>query len=454
MSPPKNSYWLRSGLFSIFEKGSVFVFGFGTMLILFRILTMEQMGAWGIFLAVTSFLEVGLIGLIQNATVKYLTTAEEKDYGKISTASLFLNFSLTAIFSILIFFTAHQIGAYFNVEAAAELFKVYSITLFLLIPFYQFNFTQQANLDFKGIFWSNFGRKGIFFLIVFGAFVANYDIGLLDLAWLQIIAALLGSIIAYIFAKRYLRFNWKLEFKWVAELFYFGVFVCGTNLSTMLYKNIDRLMLGRLIGPSAVAIYEAAIKVTNLIEVPSMSVASVVFPQGAKQAKDGKQAVRNLYEKSVGAIFALILPFILFISIFPEFIIRIIATEEYIEAVPILRLTILFGLFLPFAIQFGTVLDSIGKPKINFVFTIIGAFLNAFFNWFFISKYGIIGAAYGTLTTYILTFFGNQILLYKMFGVKAHNSFYYAYDFYIQAFNMAKGYLGKKNNLIESKTEV
>ena len=402
------------------------------------------MGAWSIFLAITSFLEVGLIGLIQNAAVKYLTTSSEDDYPLISTASLFLNLSLTALFAGLLFAFAHMIGAYFQTEEIAALFKIYCVTVFLLIPFYQFNFTQQANLDFKGIFWSNFGRKGLFFLVVLLTFILGYSIDLISLAYLQLAAALLGSATAFYFAKPYIRFSTKLDFKWVRELFQYGIFVCGTNLSTMLYKSIDRLMLGRIIGPAAVAIYEAAIKVTNLIEVPSMSVASVVFPQGARQqASHGNAAVKKLYEKSVGAIFSLILPFIVFILLFPEFTIRVVAGKEYLEAVPILRLTILFGLFLPFAIQFGTVLDSIGKPKINFGFTLGGALLNLVFNYLFITKFGIIGAAYGTLTTYAITFVLNQILLYYMFKVKAYNAFYYALDFYKQAFNLGKGYLAK-----------
>ena len=130
-----------------------------------------------------------------------------------------------------------------------------------------------------------------------------------------------------------------------------------------------------------------------------------------------------------------------------------IAGPKYLETVPILRITILFGLFLPFAIESGTVLDSIGKPKINFLFTLMAMFLNIFFNYLFIVtfNFGGIGAAYGTLVTYGTTFVLNQILLYKMFKVKAYRAFLHIPGFYKQAFEIAKNYLNKKNIGIEPK---
>jgi O-antigen/teichoic acid export membrane protein len=268
----------------------------------------------------------------------------------------------------------------------------------------------------------------------------------------QVLTAIIASAIAYFFAKPYMRFDKVIDWKWVKELFRFGKFVMGSNLSTMVYKSIDKFMLAVLLSPAAVTAYEAAIKVTNMAEIPTFSMASILFPQSARRMKEGNTVIKELYEKAVGAIFALLIPGIIFVLIFADWIIWIVAGEKYLDSAYLLRLTILYGLFIPFAVQFGTVLDSIGKPKINFWFTLGGAVLNIVLNFVFISYFGIVGAAYGTLVTYLVAFGGMQYILHKMLDVKAYRVFYYMFDFYGQIWNMIKEKIsGSKEPLGNSK---
>ena len=196
MSQTQKSYYAKSGLFSIFEKGSVFIFGFVSTVLLLRALEPSAFGIWVIFLAVTSLFEVAIIGLIQNALVKYLATCKEDEYDLFSTASLTLNVLLTAACALFLFLFANLISQWQNIPEWGHLFQVYCITSFCLIPFYQFNYIQQANLDFTGIFWSNFTRKGIFFLYIAVMFFAGFEITLLGLAIFQIVGAILGSIVS------------------------------------------------------------------------------------------------------------------------------------------------------------------------------------------------------------------------------------------------------------------
>ena len=167
----------------------------------------------------------------------------------------------------------------------------------------------------------------------------------------------------------------------------------GTNLGSMFIKSIDQLMLGAMISPAAVAIYATAIKITNLVEVPTQSIAAIVFPKSAQkiEEKDGKESVRKLYEKSVGIILALIIPGIIFVLLFPKWVIWVVAGDQYMDAAPVLQITMLYGLFVPFARQFGTMLDSMGKPHINFIVVMGSALLNVVFNYVFITQFAIIG---------------------------------------------------------------
>ena len=121
---------------------------------------------------------------------------------------------------------------------------------------------------------------------------------------------------------------------------------------------------------------------------------------------------KQMYEKSVGAIMGLILPIIIIVLLFAKWIIIIVAGKQYIEAANILRIAILMTLFIPFNRQFGTTMDAIGQPKINFMFTNIGAVFNFILNYLLIKSHGIYGALTATIATHFLLFCIEQYYLW------------------------------------------
>jgi len=433
------SYWLISGLYAIFEKGATYLFGFGSVWILYRVLEVSEIGIWVLFLTICALLEVTRMGLIQNALVKFLSSEDKAHHREINTASLFLNFALTGLFACILYLLAPFFGDLFESPSIIPLLHIYALTTLVLTPMYQSNFILQANLSFKGIFLSNTIRQGPFFLFLLYLYLSDLSIELLQLAQFQVFTACLGSTVAVYHAWPYLNFAKKVKWTWIKKLVDFGKYAVSTNLSNMLYKSMDKMMLGSLVSTASVGIYDLAIRITNLMDVPTSSAAAVVFPQSAREmVNNGKAGVKKMYEQSVGAILGLLIPIILFVELFPEIIILIIAGEDYLSAVPILRLTILFGLFLPFGVQMGTVLESIGKPNINFYCTVFGFVLNVIFNFIFISWLGIMGAAYGTLLTQFIMCIITQVILYKILNVRTLNVFKYIWEFYQKGFELAK----------------
>jgi len=440
MTKSDKSYWINSGLLSLLEKVSVQLFGFGTFALLFRNLTETNAGIWVLFMSVTALIEMGKAGLVQNGLIRFISTEDKAEHSKIFNASTALNIIVTTLFGILLVLFAHLfLDHVWDFPILKALFQIYVITTIILIPYQQFNFLQQANLDFKGTFWSAFVKQGLFFLFVLMYFILGESIPLINLALFQIITGLGASFVAYQFGKKYFHSTNLVDWDWVKKLFDYGKFVFGTNLSAMLYKSIDKWMLGAMAPAVAVAHYDACIKVTNLVEVPTFSVASIVFPQNArKSANEGKGAIKMMYEKAVGAILTVTIPAVLFTWAFPAWILWIIAGDKYVDSAPLLALTILYGFFIPFSNQFGTILDSIGKPQINFRFVIVGAIINIISNYFFITRFGIFGAAYGTILTYTIMFVANHIVLFRMFKISPLKPFYYAIDFYGKFFKFIK----------------
>ncbi len=428
-----NNYWLRSGLLSFSEKVAAMTFNLGTAMLLLRLLTKQAFAAWGIFILLTYFVEMGRSGLLQNGLVRTLATRKDDvaEQANIITAALVLNISFSIFSNLIIWLCADWICQQYQVPLVAEMIPIYFLANLLMAFCTHSYFVQQANFEFRGVFWTSFFYRGIPFAWVFWCWATGSTVILWQFSVAVFAGVSLAALAAWWYARPYLFFAKKLDFKWFMNLASYGKFVLGTNLSTMFYKSIDKLTLGQLIGPAAFAVYDAAARVTQLVEAPAYSIAAVVFPKSAeKMALEGPTGVKNLYERSVGATLAVIVPFVLFVLVFAEPIIRVFAGSQYMESANVLRLTAFFGLFMPFAVQFGTVLDSTGRPRVNLAYTFFTALLNLLLSYLFIQKFGLFGAAYATLTGYALSFVLMQHYLRKEFKVNALRAFMHVPEFY------------------------
>lgn len=414
------------------------IFSLGTAMLLLRNLSKEDFAAWGLFLFFTYLLEMGRSGLIQNGLVRHLALyrAAAAESAAIRRASLWLNLAFSLGSNLVLWLGMNWIIRNWQAPQLAAVLPVYFVSNFAMAWFYHFNFVQQANHEFRGIFWATFCFRGMLFVWTAWCKIAGIPIELQSLAIAMLAGALLGMLVSRLY---FLRLPGLARlapaparvWHWVRELAAYGKWVMGTNLSTMLYKNMDRLVLGKLLGPPAYAVYDAAGKVTQMVEAPSFSIAAVAFPLGAERmAAHGKDGIRRLYERSVGAILAIILPFLIGVLLFARPVMLAFAGPQYLESVGVLRLTAFFGLFLPFAVQFGTVLDSTGKPAVNFAYTLFTVVLNLGLSLWFVHWYGLPGAALATLAGYAISFVFMQRYLYRNFGIRAWRAFAEVPGFY------------------------
>jgi O-antigen/teichoic acid export membrane protein len=247
----------------------------------------------------------------------------------------------------------------------------------------------------------------------------------------------IGVAVSYTLAKGKLKLSFKVEKEWIKKLSSFGIFTFGTSLSSMTLRNIDQFILGTFQSKVYLALYNTAVRITNLIEIPTNAMSSIVYPKSVSMVHENKtHELKNMYERSVAIIFMFVLPIVIAVMIFPDFFIIVVAGRDYLDAVAYLRITIFFALFVPFMRQSGTVLDSMGKPKINFYLTIIAAGVNVCSNLLFIHFLGPIGAAYATLVSYALILTVNQVYIRRYLGIEIGNIFVYIGYYYKTSFAM------------------
>jgi lipopolysaccharide exporter len=418
------SRWFSQGLYSLLNRVATVFFGFQNIFFMVRMMPKDQIGVWVLFTSVTAILEMIRHGFIRNPFITHLVSAEEADKKTVITTSLVLHCALGLFTSILLLVGAIPLSQFWDAPGLDKLFLLYALNNLVFIPFLHFEYLQTAKSNFKAIFVSNFFRMAVLGAYITIMYFFNRRTTLVELAIVQNIATATGSFVAYLYVKDLAKIFSRVDWKLFRELFHFGKYTFGTNISSMVMKSTDTWMIGRLISPAAVAIYNPALRLSNLVEVPTLTISNIVFPHIHQKMKDhGKQGVRDIYVKSVSLILAAMAPMVIPLYCFAETIITLIFGIEYIESAPILRITIFYSLIIPFNRQFGTVMDGLKNPKLNFYLLLMVAVLNVVFNYIFLSMFGLIGSAYGTLLSYAIVFVLNQIILYRMYDINTFKVF-------------------------------
>ncbi len=442
------SYWLRSGAFKFFERISNVAFGLLIFTLLVRQTSKEAFGTWALFVLLTGFIEQLRYGFICNGLIRYLNhTDNREDYIRVETGAISLNLVVTLVISIVLWTCSEWMGAMMNAPMIAPMLEVYAYLNFLMIPVFHLEMMQRANMDFKGSSLGQFVYRGLFAFLVL-AYVLYYDVIVLEeLVMLQGVGVIAGTFVTYYFGNKYLSFKWHFSFSTLKEQFNYGKYTFGTFISAYLMRNIDSWMLAVLINPAAVAVYNLAMKISNIFEVPANTVATVIFPKMVRAIKDeGITAARPYYEKSIAILFSVMLPIVLLTLFFAEDIVLLIGEARYTDSIPVLQITVLYGLLLPLDKQVGVMLDATGKQKMNTLFVLRNAIINIVLNYLFITNFGLIGAALATLTTYIISVILNQIYIGRTFHISTIN--YFKYIGY--SYNKAWGIVNRKLKSLQS----
>jgi O-antigen/teichoic acid export membrane protein len=425
--------WISAGLFNGLQKLSVPLFGIiTTMLLAKRALTKQEMGVWAIFLIVTSFVEILRQSLVKTSMIKFINHHEADKHTFILSAALFLNALISVILIGFLLLFSPYFAAVLKAPQLEPMMHIFTAGLLLLIPFSHFEWIMYTKSEFKALFYTFFWRQGITLLlmIIFLAMDRKISLDLLVVFYCAGIFA--GAIAGYRFIHHHLSKSFSLSAKWILEMWHFGKYVFGTGISSIIFGNAGQMMTSPILGSTVyTASQSIAARVINIADMPSAVLSDIVFPKSAKKENaENTDRVKYYYEKTVGATLCFCMPMVLFILLFPKFIILVLAGQQYFDAIPYLQLIAFTGIFLAFLKAWGVIIDSVGKPALNFLIITFLAAVHLVLAYFFITNAGFLGAAYALLATHIIGFIITQLLLYKKYRISFISCFRYAFSFY------------------------
>ncbi|HEY2649573.1 MAG TPA: oligosaccharide flippase family protein [Puia sp.] len=443
----ESSFWIHSVFFTLLNRSFLIAFGVISYIILVKKVfpTVKEMGIWALFLTIFTLFENIKQGLLRNPMIKFLSEPEYVNHrNKVQSASLITNILFSILVIGLLFFGGQIFAGWLNAPELFPLFRLGIFVIIALIPFNHFEVLLQAHFKFKGIFYGYLCRQGIFMLSVIGLLLYHKSIlTLINLVILQIISQLLGSLVLMYFARGYLYRFFEPDKRTMLRMFNFGKYIFGTNLCSSFGKSADQFISAGIISANVVAYYNIVSRINNMMDVPSFAIADVLFPKNVEaMISSGPDKVRYYFERMVGTIVSILAPLSILIFLVPHVFITLLAGNKYYAAIPILQIVILFSILRPFSYQFGTTMDAIGKPALNFWVNLLVMILNYAFMYIGLRYTGWLGAAYGADIAAIFSFLIMYFVLKKAVGVQIGETVKWIWKSYAEIFN----YLKKADN--------
>ncbi|MEM9540535.1 MAG: flippase [Cyanobacteria bacterium P01_E01_bin.42] len=170
----------------------------------------------------------------------------------------------------------------------------------------------------------------------------------------------------------------------------------------IIYMRIDQIMLAEMVDSTAVGIYSAAVKISEMWYFVPIAIINSVYPS-IVQGKDlGDRIYYGRIQKLFGIVvlvgYAAAIP----TTFLSSFVVNLIYGVQYADAANVLTIHIWAGLFVGLGVARTTWLTTEDLTKFAAVTTALGALVNIVLNTLWIGTYGGTGAAVATVISQIV----------------------------------------------------
>lgn len=389
-------------------------FGFLIRLLYSKTLSLEEFGIiyaiFGFFAVISIFTNLGLSESLTYFIPKYIIKKELDKIRNLFYYNVIIQFSITLIFSILIFSYINFLAThYFKTQIIIPYLKIF------LIYFIFSNFTSSICSVFiafkKNIYYQSVTLFQFSFILFFSliAFVLNLNNLINYYALIWVLSTMITFFIyVLIFFKNfpYIFSIPKFEKKLFVEYFKYSLFMFINNLSSTILIQIDIIIITYFYGLTSIAIYTNALSITTTL-FGIFNLATIFFIPIFSELKEKKNynTINNILNFLYSFLFFLILPLSIVLFMFSKIPILFLFGDKYIESAQLLAIFSLFSiinLFNQYNISF---MSGLGMGKKLSKILIISVFANLIFNLIMIKlKLGLIGVLYAVVMTWIFIF--------------------------------------------------
>lgn len=224
-----------------------------------------------------------------------------------------------------------------------------------------------------------------------------------------------GTIMTYVIHPY--RPKLDLHIKKLRELINKAKWVIGTNMINYFSNIIDTTFLGYLLGPGNMAVYS---KARDISIMPSSYINQITmkvgFPAFAK-VQDETAKIREGFLKIIDVTLLISLPFLLVVLFEGDRIVPLFLGEKWIDMIGPLKMLTIAMTIKSFINIANPIFYGLGKFDMRFKTTLLQLITTAGFLVYAVPKYGLNGAAYAVIASFVIVFFYAFIKLIPLIKV-------------------------------------
>lgn len=374
--------------------------------ILARLVGVQFLGIYSLGNSITNIATVlGKAGT-DIGLMRYVSMRDQKKDRDLIKNDILSTLKMSLVFSIIIMFVQILLSKWLveNVFHESSLLRIVLIVYALSIPF-----TALMTI-------ATFATQGFQLLKykIFVEYILNPTIIMVSMLFIYftfsselviilptLITGIIGFIIANYFLKKVVGVNilniGSVSFN--KEIITYSIPIMFTMILGSLLHWMDILMLGYFTDIETVGLYYPAVRTAGLQQSILIAFSGIFAPMFSKYyARKDVVGMHHIYKLVTRWIITLVIPVLILILLFSTKIMLLFGADFLQSSNALIILSIGTSIFAIFGVG-GTVLIVSGYQKINLVNALIATILNITLNIFLIPKYGILGAAWATLSS-------------------------------------------------------
>lgn len=353
-----------------------------------RILTPASFGLYGIAALVLSFVEV-----LTESGINILIIQDKENLNKIINTAWIISIFRGILIFIIILLTTPLIVNFFNTPNALNLILLISIVPLIRGFINPAVIKFQKDLEFKN---ELLFRGFIFFvesiLAIIFVFLLKSPEGIV---FSLIIGALFEVILSFIVIRP--RPYFEIDRTKLREVFSRGKWLTAGGIFNYLYHHGDDAIVGRLLGPASLGIYDMAYRISMLpITEIGETISKVIFPVYTRISDDNKRLKKAFLKTMTStSIFSLSIGIVFYF--FAEQIVHLLLGSQWVDAIPVFRALAIFAVIRTLLNPAYSLFLAVSKQQYNTVITFVSFSTMIISILPLINSFGLLGAVYAVI---------------------------------------------------------
>ena len=309
-----------------------------------------------------------------------------------------LNVLAGAFLTLVTFFAAPYVAIFFKEPQVTTVLQFLGLTFLITSTGSVHNILLQREMNFRKKIIPELGNTAIKAIISISLALAGFGV------WSLVIGQLAGVSFASFLL--WIVTPWRPTPSWnmgiAKSLFKYGFSIMGNNAISIWEDSFDYLIIGLLYTPAALGIYTLAYRLPQTLVLNILwTMTAVLFP-AFSSLQNQRDALKNSFLTILRYVELLVTPLCLGMFIAADPLIRVAFGEQWLDAIPILRVLSLYVWVVSIGFHVGDVYKAIGRPDILIKTSIPMFFIRILLLWIG-AQYSLVGVGIAHLAAGIIS---------------------------------------------------